>query len=421
MMSSQRQPSPYHQHLLLPLQTQSHPLLLPRVSLNTTQTTTPVNATMPDNRAAYITAKSVLEVKSAPYTPPGPDELVVKNGAVAVNPFDWIKQVVGGLMFTYMKYPFILGSDIAGEVVQVGAGGEAAKLFRVGDRVVGHAFGMDHRSAKTPEGAFQHYSVLRYNLTAKIPDTLSYASACVLPLGLSTAATGLFMKKNLGLALPTPGPTQPKNQTFIVWGGSTSVGSNAIQLARAAGYEVIATASPKNFEYLKRLGATQVYDYHSATAVTDIIAALKGKICAGAIAIGAGSLEACVDIVGASEAPPGQRKFVCQTSFFLPPSQMPGSLLGFTWLGMRMLRWNAAMFVKGKRGGVEFKFAWGGDLVDGEVAAAVYNRFLPAALASGEFVAAPEPVVVGHGLEHLQEAFDLNRKGMSAGKAVVTL
>ncbi|KAK3332645.1 zinc-binding dehydrogenase [Cercophora scortea] len=377
---------------------------------------------MPDNRAAYITSKSILEVKSAPYTPPGPNELVVKNGAVAINPFDWIKQVVGGRMFTYMKYPFILGSDVAGEVVEVGSGGEAAKVFRVGDRVAGHAFAMDHRSAKTSEGAFQQYTVLRYNLTARIPDELSYASACVLPLGFSTAATGLFMKKNLGLSLPsTPGPTPSKNQTFIVWGGSTSVGSNAIQLARAAGYEVIATASEKNFAYLKRLGAAQVYDYHSATAVADIIAALKGKICAGAIAVGSGSLEACVDIVGASEPPPGQRKFVCQTSFFLPPSQMPGSLLGFTWLGLRLLRWNAAMFVKAKRNGVEFKFVWGGDLVEDEVGAAVYNRFLPAALAKGEFVAAPDPVVVGHGLEHLQAAFNLNRKGMSAGKAVVTL
>jgi NADPH:quinone reductase-like Zn-dependent oxidoreductase len=66
--------------------------------------------------------------------------------------------------------------------------------------------------------------------------------------------------------------------------GSTSVGSNAIQLAVAASYKVITAASPKNFDYVKKLGASQVFDYHSKTVVHDLINAFKGKTIAGALA-----------------------------------------------------------------------------------------------------------------------------------------
>jgi NADPH:quinone reductase-like Zn-dependent oxidoreductase len=105
--------------------------------------------------------------------------------------------------------------------------------------------------------------------------------------------------------MPTASP-QPTGQTLLVWGGSTSVGSNAIQLALAAGYEVITTASPKNFDYVRRLGATKVFDYRSKTVVEDVIGALRNKQSAGAIAIGDNSTEACIDILAASKG----KKFV---------------------------------------------------------------------------------------------------------------
>ena len=62
-----------------------------------------------------------------------------------------------------------------------------------------------------------------------------------------------------------------------IFGGSTSVGANAIQLAVAAGYEVISTASPKNHAYVRGLGASEVFDYHSATVVADMIKACEAK------------------------------------------------------------------------------------------------------------------------------------------------
>ena len=71
--------------------------------------------------------------------------------------------------------------------------------------------------------------------------------------------------------------------------------------------------------------------------------------------------------------------------------------------------------------GVESKFIWGSALADNEVGAAVYADYLPKALAEGKFVAAPEPLVVGKGLESIQEGFEVQRKGVSARKVVVSL
>ena len=71
--------------------------------------------------------------------------------------------------------------------------------------------------------------------------------------------------------------------------------------------------------------------------------------------------------------------------------------------------------------GVESKFILGSDLADNEVGAAIYEHYLPKALAEGKFVAAPEPLVVGKGLENIQKAFDVQRDGVSAKKVVVSL
>ena len=64
------------------------------------------------------------------------------------------------------------------------------------------------------------------------------------------------------------------------------VGGNAIQLAVAAGYSIVSTSSPKNFAYVKSLGATHVFDYNSKRVARDIVTTLKGKYVVGALSIG---------------------------------------------------------------------------------------------------------------------------------------
>jgi NADPH:quinone reductase-like Zn-dependent oxidoreductase len=179
--------------------------------------------TMPTNRAAYVVVQGKpLEVRDAPYTRPGPNEVVVRNAAVAINPVDWLIPNVVKMFGPHIKLPFVFGDDCAGTVVEVGQG---VNTLKVGDRVLGLAVSFDKRSNKSSEGGFQEYTVFRTSLVSKIPGWMSFESASVIPLGLATAACGLFLEDFLGLQLPTaPEPQKPTGKTVIIWGGSTSVG-----------------------------------------------------------------------------------------------------------------------------------------------------------------------------------------------------
>ncbi|KAK4697089.1 hypothetical protein P7C71_g937, partial [Lecanoromycetidae sp. Uapishka_2] len=341
---------------------------------------------MPSNTAAWLTAQKVrpLEVKSAPYTSPGENEILIKNGALALNPVDHARQDLGDALFSWTTYPCIMGSDVAGEVVEVGSG---VSRFKIGDRVTGLTLGLT--SNKSAEGAFQAYTILPAYLTSQIPKSLSYEKACVLPLGISTAACGLFQKEYLALHFPSAPPKKATGETLLIWGGSTSVGSNAIQLAVAAGYKVITTASPKNFDYVKKLGASQVFDYRSKTIVEDLVAAFKGETSAGALAIGDGAADSCVEVVDKSNG----KKFVALAN---PPSkELPG--------------------------GVAVKFIFGSDLSGNEVGPAIWVDFLPKALEDGSYIVAPDAEVVGKGLESIQGGLDVLKKGVSAKKCVILL
>ncbi|CAD6594524.1 MAG: hypothetical protein ASARMPRED_000587 [Alectoria sarmentosa] len=368
---------------------------------------------MPSNTAAWQTAPKVkpLEVKSAPYTSPRENEIVIKNGAVAINPIDWIIQDMGKMMFSSLTYPFILGLDTAGEVVEVGPG---VTRFKVGDRVVGHANGTDEKYNSPAHGAFQLYTVLLVNAASPIPSTLSYESAAVLPLGLSTAACGLFQKDQLALQHPSASP-KPTGKTLLVWGGATSVGCNAIQLAVAAGYEVFTTCSPKNFDYVKKLGASQAFDYNSKTVVSDLIRAFEGKTTAGAISIGSRAAENCLDILDKCKGD----KFISMASYPVP--QPPPKNFVILSIAASYLSGMANIWIKSKTRGIRTNFIFGSTLLYNEVGKAIYVDFLPQALAEGTYIAAPDPLVVGKGLEYIQAGYDLQRKGVSAKKIVVSL
>ncbi len=372
---------------------------------------------MPTNIAAWIPAKyAQLEVGPAPYTPPAADQIVVRNHAVAVNPLDWIIQLAGPVAYRWLTYPTVLGSDVAGQVVEVGS---AVTRFRVGDRVLGHAVGTDKDSNTAAQGAFQTYTVVPERLASPIPDTLTYEDACVLPLAVSTAACGLFQTDQLGLRHPSAG-AEPTGQTLLVWGGSTSVGSNAIQLAVAAGYDVITTASPRNFDYVTSLGAAQVFDYTSPTAVADLRAAFAGRTLAGALAIGATSADACAAVVRSCAG----RRFISIASTpvsFEGLASADRPRLALPRLVAKLVSANVSLQLRTRPRGIASRFIFGTTLKSNEVSTAIYRDFLPAALADGRYRAAPKPAVVGHSLDDIQHALDVQRKGVSAQKVVVSL
>jgi NADPH:quinone reductase-like Zn-dependent oxidoreductase len=374
-----------------------------------------VNPT-PANTAAWFVAKRrPLEVGPAPYTAPGAGEIVVRVRAVAVNPVDWAIPILGAMMFPWLKPPTVLGEDVAGEVAEVG---EGVSRFKSGDRVVAHALGLNRNRNRAAEGAFQIYCVVSAQMASPIPGDLSFESAAVLPLGLSTAACGLFQKDFLALDLPSAEAT-PTGKALLIWGGATSVGVNAIQLAAAAGYEVFTTASPHNFDYLRSLGASRVFDYRGGTVVNDIVAALAGKTLAGALAIATGSTGACLDIVHAAKGD----KFVAIAGAPISLSELGsgGTLAIVLRMLPRMLSANLSDWLKSRPRGIGAKFIFGGSLADNEVGPAIYVDFLPRALAEGRYTAAPPALVVGAGLEAIETGFAVQRQGMSAQKVVVSL
>lgn len=141
-------------------------------------------------------------------------------------------------------------------------------------------------------------------------------------MGISTAAAGLYQKGFLALPFPSKDP-KSLGRTVLVWGGSSSVGSCAIQLAVASGANVVTTASPSNFEYIKKLGASQCFDYHDDDVEDQIVEALKGKTVVGAYhAVGAdGAVQACARIVDRTKG-----KAIVVTVRGVPEEGIPSSV-----------------------------------------------------------------------------------------------
>ncbi len=308
------------------------------------------------------------------------NEIRIRNAAIAINPLDWILQEIA--LLPWLEYPAILGSDVAGEVVAVG--GEVER-FKVGDRVIGQAVGITVNQPS--QGAFQLHTIVLDHMAAPIPDHMAFTDAAVLPLGLGTAASGLYGRTQLALAPPSRSPTA-RAEIVLIWGGSSSVGCNAIQLAVASGYKCVATASARNAGLLKSLGAGEVFDHASPTIVEDVVKALGGRGLAGTL-LATGRMDDAFAVVARCE---GSRRVATTLS---PPVERPA--------------------------GVDATQIFGTGLKDDEVGPMIYRDFLPQALAAGTFVPSPPARVVGHGLDALQAALEILKAGVSAAKVVVEL
>ncbi|KZO97059.1 GroES-like protein [Calocera viscosa TUFC12733] len=243
---------------------------------------------MSKNLAIVVPSKG--SGKLAPAKPielptPGEGELLIKVEAVAQNPVDPMQADLG---FAVTSFPTILGIDAAGTVVSVGAG---VSTFAPGDRV----------AAMTPVaaavyGAYQQYCLAKTSGAIHVPASLSFDEAATLPLAFYTAAMGLHSL----LGVPIPLNAQDKvsrdvgaDEWILVWGASSSVGALALQLAKAAGFHVVATASPANFHYVKSLGANVVLDYHDPAVVEKIQASASLSLAYDAISTGS-TTDACI-------------------------------------------------------------------------------------------------------------------------------
>lgn len=328
------------------------------------------------NQAAFLIGhkKKPLVVDVAEDRYPDETEIVIENAAIAINQIDWKTQNTPWKTFAY---PMILGVDVAGKVVGVGSDAR----FRIGDRVLGHALSLateDERHA-----GFQKYTVLMSNMASLIPPSLTFEEAAVLPLGVSTASAALFQEDCLSLPPPSLKPTKTST-TVLIWGGTSSVGSNAIQLAVAAGCDVIATASQRNFDAVRRRGAALVVDYSSKSVIEDLKKAFEGRTLAGAF-----------DAIGTP-------KTFEQT--LAAVSQINGNRVVVSTIDDR----GEVQVPEG----VRFELIQAIDIREStnsrgdNIGRMVYEKYLPAALAAKKYHIAPEPSVVGQGLASIQTALD---------------
>lgn len=363
------------------------------------------------NKAAYqkIYKSRPFTIEPAPMPSPKPHQIVIKTRAIGINPADAAVQNAG-LVYAADAHPVILGFDVAGEVHAVG---DDVKRFNIGDRVC--AFSIDMGSlgeveSKLAHGAFQLYCVANEELAARAPENVEFSEAAVFPSCLSTAAWAMFTKEAMALDLPPiDGIAGSNGKVVIVWGGSSVVGSCAIQMAHLAGYTVIATSSELNFEHCRSLGAEAVFDYKSPSVVEDIIAACKatGKECAGAFVAyyNDNSTVMCSQIVSqlggnkvvGTVVPPqhpvaegvaegvkiGSSKFLSQIHPRIPHPYERDSSLTFP----PPLDWGPAL----------------GSTPEG---IHLWQHWLTAALEDGRLKLSPRPEVHGQGLEALQGAVE---------------
>ncbi len=177
----------------------------------------------------------VLQYGEQPDPKVGPDSVLVDVRASSVNPVDW--KVTAGYLDSVLPtfFPVIPGWDLAGVVVQPGP---SVTEFQAGDEVIGYA-----RMDTVGLGTFAERIAAPVRALARKPRNVSWAEAATMPLAGLTAYQSL---KAVGV---------DEGDTVLVHNGSGGVGTYAIQIAKAWGARVLATASEKNHEFLRSLGA----------------------------------------------------------------------------------------------------------------------------------------------------------------------
>lgn len=182
--------------------------------------------------------KAPLTQREMPDPQPGPGQVLVAIAATSVNPIDFKLRDGEFKAVLPMAMPLILGGDLAGTVVALGAG---ATRFKIGDEVFGRP---------DPIGTFaERIAVAETDLALK-PASLNMIEAASLPLVALTAWQVLVDRAGL-----KPG------QKVLIHAGSGGVGTIAIQIAKHLGATVAATTSTSNVELVRNLGADVVVDY----------------------------------------------------------------------------------------------------------------------------------------------------------------
>lgn len=192
-----------------------------------------------------------FEQREVPVPSVGPREVLVRVHATALNPLDY--QIRRGDYADYVPLPAIIGHDISGVVEELGS---HVTEFAVGDEVY-----------YTPKifggaGSYAEQHVADVSLVGRKPRNLTHLEAASLTLVGGTAWEALVTRARLCVG-----------ETILIHGGAGGVGTISIQIAKAMGARVIATASAHNMDFIRGLGADEVIDYRSEDYV-DVVSKL---------------------------------------------------------------------------------------------------------------------------------------------------
>jgi len=201
-----------------------------------------------------------LELVEVPDPAPPPGHVVVRVAAAAAGPWD-VGFVSGG--FPGVDLPFVPGQEVAGIVEVAGDGSDVAP----GDRIYASLF--------PAGGGFAELAVASVDRLAPLPEHASFEEAASLVIGAGTAYEALVDRGSL-----------QTGETVLISAAAGGVGSAAVQIAAAVGARPIGVASQSNHEYVRGLGAVEVFDYHAPDWAQQVLAAVSGGVdvlfdCAG--------------------------------------------------------------------------------------------------------------------------------------------
>jgi NADPH:quinone reductase-like Zn-dependent oxidoreductase len=181
-----------------------------------------------------------IEIADIPQPALLADSVLIEVHAASVNPVDGIVQAGYLKEMMPISFPFTMGFDISGVVVEVGT---QVSKFKKGDEVFSRPNGMQ-------AGTIAEYAVIKEEELAIKPANISHQGAASIPLVGLTAWQAMVIKGNL-----------QKGQKILIHAGSGGVGTLAIQIAKHLGAEVATTTSAANIDMVKSLGADVVIDY----------------------------------------------------------------------------------------------------------------------------------------------------------------
>lgn len=190
----------------------------------------------------------VLKYEDASRAEPKEDEILIRVMAAGVNPVDASIRA-GRFKRPGAKLPFIPGMDVAGVIEKTGA---RIDKFKAGDPVYAYL-------SFEEQGGYAEFAIAKQDETSLKPKNIKFEEAAAVPLAATTARQALVDTAKVD-----------NGQTVLIHGGSGGVGSFAIQIAKARGAKVIATASTPNQDLLKQLGADQAIDY-TTTKFEDVV------------------------------------------------------------------------------------------------------------------------------------------------------